>query len=207
MGDKYQRMKWAFSLENKMKASATLLLLCGVVLFSNYRLKRLSGKVAESVQTIYEDRIVVQHLIFSYSQILDVLDNESYGALHPREYVEIHNKVTQINTQYGETVLTEEEDSVFNVFSEKLDEATQSNLHAGTMEIDRMKLQLKRLDEIQMEEATAQLDIIRKAQGSQSYVYYLETVILIVLLLIAQILIVSNVRFGRLTEHKRISMN
>jgi len=200
-------MKWAYSTENKIKASLTLLLLCGVVMFSNYRLEKLSGKVAGSVQTIYEDRLVVQDLIFSYGQLLDRL----YTIYEQQPVLNIDKKIgmkaNELKSQYLSTVMTEEEERVFISFSDELSGFLKAENNPGQGQIIEMRGKLEILEEIQMEEAKRQMTLINQAQGSQKLGFYLETSILVVLLIIIQALVVSNTGMKRVLNQNKYHLN
>ena len=199
-------MKWACSVENKIKASITLLLLIGVVFFSNYRLKRLSGKVANSVQTIYEDRLLVQNMIFSYSNIL----NNIYYRERPyseQEFVALEMSVDTLNSRYLGTVLTDEEGRIFESFSDNLKNTLGSRSNLDFDLYRMMKSQLQRLEEIQLEEAQSQMLIIEKVKFDQQQVFYVETIIMIILLLIVQVLITSNESMKKIIKKDNINWN
>src|SRR6187549_1724767 len=56
-------MKWTYSIQNKMAASGVLLLLCLLVLFSNYIDRDHSDHVKKSIRTLYEDRLLPEDYI------------------------------------------------------------------------------------------------------------------------------------------------
>lgn len=178
-------MKWTFSLKNKIQAGLTLLVLCGVVFLSNYRLKTLSGKVGEAVQSIYEDRLMVQDLLFSYNNLLDNFQLTPNGHTH----LVIAKKLTR---KYLNTKLTSEEKNLILKFSDDIIRQIKDRNSLTQQQIAEHKNSLYRLEEIQIEEAKKQMALIKKAKHSQETGYYFETAILIVLLVIAQVLISAN---------------
>lgn len=200
-------MKWAFSLENKVKASVTLLLLCGIVFFSNYRIKKLSAKVAASVQTIYEDRLIVQDLIFKYSKILNEFEDPAKFERSENELKQISLEIDRLNDHYLTTVLTSEEEIVFNSFKDNLAMLITVSEQPEMVLLTQMKKELERLGQIQLEEAGNQMDIIQRASGSQELGYYLETAILIILLFIIQALMISNVGVRRVIKGPNFNLN
>lgn len=178
-------MKWTFSIKNKIQAAITLLILCGVVFLSNYGLKRLSIKVGEAVESIYQDRLLVQDLLFSFNTLLDDYQRNQNSNNH----LKTARNLTQ---KYFSTKLTSEEQTLINEFSNELIEQIQSEVLFTKYQVSQHKITLQRLEEIQIEEAKKQMAFIKKAKHSQETGYYFETAILIVLLVIAQILITAN---------------
>lgn len=200
-------MKWTFSIENKLKASLTLLLLCIVVAFSNYRVKKLSVKVIDSVQTIYDDRLVVQDLIYSYNKILDYHEHIPIVGLSNAQKDSIKQEIAGLNTHYLKTVLTDEEAGIFNSFSQNLELLLSVDSINESALIQQMKNQLERLSQIQMEEASKEMSVIHKAKGSQEIGFYLETVALIVLLLILQAMVVRGNGIKKVIQKSNFSLN
>ncbi len=172
-----------------MKAAFTLLLLCGVVLYSNYRLKRLSGEVAKAVQSIYEDRLLVQDIIYSFDGVLDGLRKQKFSDKPFAEYI---SEVKELEDRYAQTVLTTEEKKLLNLFSIQMENALMNSVSIQEFEILDMKSILNRLERIQVEEAKKQMVIIDRASGRQRINFYFETAILVVLLVIVQVLVVSS---------------
>lgn len=200
-------MKWTFSIQNKLKASLTLLLLCGVVLFSNYRLKKLSARVAASVQTIYEDRLLVQDLIFSFDAILDILDNDAENVLTQGDYNRLLTEFEGLILSYQNTILTEEEKRLFMSFTVKLKEALTRQKVVANPNVVQMKEDLHRLEKIQLEEAQNQMNIIQQASKTSELGFYIETAVLVVLLLIVQVLVMSNLSIQKLTKRAPTHLN
>jgi len=198
-------MKWTFTVENKIKASVTLLILCGVVLFSNYRLKKLSNKVADSVETIYKDRLLVQDLIFSYSQLIESLGDLNEDAFEKNDLVS--SKVNVLNARYLETKLTDEEAQVFKQFTQQLSTFISSNKAKSEEGVDMLRSNLDRLEEIQMEEAKIEMEIISQINGRQEIGFYLETAILVILLVIVQVLVVTSTAIKRASDDGDFNLN
>lgn len=200
-------MKWAFSIENKIKASIILIALCSVVLFSNFRLKRLSSKVANSVQTIYEDRLIVQDLIFSFDQILDERYHINEQMAQHTGNNQAQKKVEELKLKYLSTIMTEEEERVFNSFSSNLTDVLTLDDTVELKLFNEMRSELQRLEQIQMEEAKRQMNIIHKTRAGQELGFYFETAIIVVLLVIVQFLIISNTSIKKLVDKSNFNYN
>lgn len=202
--------KWAFSVKNKVKTAGVLFLLCVVVLLSNFRMKYLSECVTEGVETIYKDRFLVQDLIFSYSRILedveDVLVLE--GNTQP-EFEKNFVKIELLNNKYRATKLTEEESEVFHAFSDKL-EKIRSSIEDKVLvqkSLIAAREDLVRLEAIQMEEAKKEMVAIAKLDGSRQLSFYLEAAILIVLLIIVQTIVLTATSLKNKFTADRIHLN
>lgn len=192
-------MNWTFSIKNKIKAGLTILVLCAVVFLSNYRLKKLSQKVGTAVESIYSDRLVVQDLLFTYDNLLDKFQA---NPNHENLVYEAKN----LRKKYLETTLTKEEEKLILLFSDALINELKSNQKPSAKDVYNHKLTLLRLEQIQMEEAKKQMELIHKARLSQEMGFYLETAILIILFVIAQALISANTLPENLST-KRTSLN
>ena len=190
-----------------MKASLTLLLLCGIVFFSNYRLKKLSAKVTESVKTMYQDRLVVQDIIFSYGKIVTQIENMSAVEFSQNVKNTVSVELLNLNQNYGKTVFTDEETIVFNSFSKQLNAVLNGSVKNTAVAIRQLRQNLNRLEEIQMEEAEKQMAIIDEANGNQEISFYLETGILVILLVIVQLLLVSNTTIQKVAKGQSTSLN
>lgn len=184
-------MNWTLNIKSKIKASLTLLILCGIVFFSNYRLKRLSVKVAESVQTMYEDRLIVQDIIFSYSKVLSRIENLEEDQFNKSVRNTVAIELLELNNKYGKTVFTEEEAEVFDAYSLIFNSMIKGTIPNSPSTFNVLKEKLNRLEEIQMEEARKQMKIIHDSNGSQELSFYIETVILVILIIVVQVLVVS----------------
>lgn len=190
-----------------MQASLTLLLLCGIVFFSNYRLKNLSSKVAESVKTMYEDRLVVQDIIFSYGKILSQLEVMDEDHRNPQVMTALSQQLPALNEKYAKTVLTDEEARLHKSFSQKIAELVQDTSGDKRVEFALLHQDLDRLEAIQMEEAKKQMAIINKASGGQEMNFYLETAILVILLIIVQVLVASNTTIQKMAKEDNFNLN
>lgn len=200
-------MKWTFNIKNKIKASLILLFLCGIVFFSNYRLKRLSVKVAESVQTMYEDRLIVQDIIYSYSKILSRIENMEEDQFNQSVRNTVAIELLELNNKYGKTVFTEEEAEVFDAYSLIFNSMIKGKVPHSPSTFKILKDKLNRLEEIQMEEARKQMKIIHDSNGSQELSFYIETVILVILLIVVQVLVVSYGSSHKNSKNNKVKFN
>lgn len=187
-------MNWAFSIRKKIKAAITILVLCMVILLSNFRSQDLMDNVSDKIETIYKDRLIVQHLIFSYNQVLETLTIfKEEGLVESKLLAENSDKINELEQKYLNTKLTSEEAELFDDFSEKVEKL--KNFHLNNLAWDSIKKDaikdLNRLETIQMEEAATEMAWIKRLSNNQQLNFKLEMVVLIVLLLIVQILILN----------------
>lgn len=187
-------MNWAFSIRKKIKAAITILVLCMVILLSNFRSQDLMDNVSDKIETIYKDRLIVQHLIFSYNQVLETLTIfKEEGLVESKLLAENSDKINELEQKYLNTKLTSEEAELFDDFSEKVEKL--KNFHLNNMAWESIKKDaikdLNRLETIQMEEAATEMAWIKRLSNNQQLNFKLEMVVLIVLLLIVQILILN----------------
>ena len=188
-------MARTFSIKNRLKTAGILLVLCVVLLLANVRNYVISSRVSDSIETIYEDRLKAQDLIFSYGHVLEnvqvVLE---CGAVQERQINKRFAKFDAINERYMKTKLTEEESEVYRSFSKKI--ALIKSSSGDYQEIEKYlfsaKEDLARLEAIQMEEAQKEMISISQLEGNRQLSFYLESGILVVLLLIVQIMVLSS---------------
>ena len=203
-------MNWAFGIKSKLKASLILFLLCLVILFGNFRLQNLAKQVTHSVETIYRDRLMVQDLIFSYSRLLEGIEEVNELGLVDGSALETYGgEAKQLNTQYLATKLTDEESVLFNDFSEKLNTVFAKKGEAKPRQeaIDAMKKDLTRLEAIQMEEAKKQMTIIEGIGGDQKRGFYIGTAILVVLLLAVQVTLMNVTLLSKPPRQENFNLN
>lgn len=176
-------MKKTISVRNKYKLTLVIIATCGVVFISNYRIKKVSQQIGESIESIYKDRLLAQDLLFSYYSLLDNLTLDSQSLL---------SEGLEIKRNYLNTSSTNEEEQLLHDFSTQLEIGLKEKGKLSNSKISELKTTLARLESIQIEEAKKEMSLIKRARSSEELGYYLETAILIVLLLIVHILIYSN---------------
>ena len=134
-------MKWTYSVKNKMMASGALLLLCILVLLSNYLDRVHSRKVKAAISTLYEDRIIVQEYILDMtSSIYEirhavVQPSEDSIKAKTRIVTEI-SKVLNISDAYLETQFTTLEEKRYAEFMVLLKEFEQFGYKSTQEKID-----------------------------------------------------------------------
>jgi hypothetical protein len=188
-------MSWNFSVKNRMKTAGVLLLMCVLLLLANIRNHFISTRVSESIETIYEDRLKAQDLIFSYGHILENIELVlECGSIQDRQINQRLAKIDALHERYSKTKLTDEESVVYAAFLDKLDGIQNQNV--DRLEIEKLvfsaKEDLARLESIQMEEAQKEMVSIAQMDGNRQISFYLESGVLVVLLLLVQIIVLSS---------------
>src|SRR6478752_544002 len=127
-------MKWTYSIQNKMAASGVLLILCLLVLFSNYIDRDHSSHVKKSIRTLYEDRLLPEDYILKMThdvyQIKEAMNAQESDRNQARSNVasSLSNIRTLCNA-YLKTKLTESETIKFAELLKLVDGFESANLN------------------------------------------------------------------------------
>ncbi len=120
-------MKWTYSIQNKLVASAALFALCVLVLFSNYVDGDHTSNVKKSISTLYEDRLIVEDYIlkmtidvYEIKQALNALDLKDEHSSH--QIKTLLSEIDGLNNAYLKTKFTKNEDVKFTALLKTLNE-------------------------------------------------------------------------------------
>lgn len=162
-------------------------------------------RVKDSVITIYEDRLVVNDIIFEFSQYVhekEIAMIEKDSTFYGDRNLEIDDKMQTLVRRYSETKLTKEEERIFNDFRENLEELesqevayVQNDMAEGASlgsKIDDVKVNLHDLSKIQLSEGGRQMNISKKAVDAVELFTRLEIYVLIFLAIIVQVIILYD---------------
>ncbi|KAA2217078.1 MCP four helix bundle domain-containing protein [Maribacter flavus] len=190
---------------NKIKWVLGILMIFVLILATNLIDRNNFLRVKDSVITIYEDRLVVNDIIFEFSQYVHEKEIAMMGkdsTFYGNRNLEINDKIQTLVRRYSETKLTKEEERIFNDFRENLEELesqevayVQNDMAEGaTLEskIDRVKENLHDLSKIQLSEGGRQMNISKKAVDSVDLFTRLEIYVLIFLAIIVQVIILYD---------------
>ncbi|UWX56330.1 MCP four helix bundle domain-containing protein [Maribacter litopenaei] len=190
---------------NKIKWVLGILMIFVLIIATNLIDRNNFLRVKDSVITIYEDRLVVNDIIFEFAQYVQEkeiamisLDSAFYGKRNN----EINDKIQNLIIRYEETKLTKEEDKVFSNFKENLEDLeTQevtfvqsdfSEKESLQSIIDEVQENLHDLSKIQLSEGGRQMNISKKAVDAVELFTRLEIYVLIFLAVLVQIIILYN---------------
>lgn len=190
----YDKIKWIIGIS----LIFTLIIVTNLVDRNNYQ------RVKDSMVTLYEDRLIVQDLIFEMAQII----HEKELALYTRDstFFEVESpdsnkKLTELIGQIEQTNLTTDESVVLQELKKNIENLLATEAQGGKLETQLDKLAQKHfeikhnlhdLDKIQIDEGRRQLAISKKAVESIELFTQIEIVILIVMALAILVVIWYN---------------
>mgnify|MGYP000103167871 CR=1 FL=1 len=161
--------------------------------------------VRDSVQTIYEDRLVVKDLIYKISKAMQkkelaLAKNDS--AFFKTANTQINASIENYIERYAETKLTAEEDRVFNDLKANMDDLLEAEgqlMQSGYEQpsgvlkpIGAIKENLDDLSDIQLSEGSRQMTISKRAVESVELFTQMEIYLLVFLAIVIQIIVMYN---------------
>jgi hypothetical protein len=132
-------MKWAYSIEQKMKAAMALTVIFVFLFIKNVSDKRHFNELGDSFSAVYEDRLMAESYIYEMSNHLSrkklMIDEchtkEELGQI--KDKIKEHNNAIQaLIGSYEKTRLTPTEEVLFKDFKKKIDVGVlleQKHLH------------------------------------------------------------------------------
>ncbi|MGJ8760822.1 MAG: MCP four helix bundle domain-containing protein [Polaribacter sp.] len=185
----YTKVKWVLGI----------LMIFILIIATNLIDRNNFVRIKDSLETIYEDRLVAKDLIFKISKsvqekelALAKLDSTFYLGRNKQVNIDIE---TAINTFEG-TKLTIKEAKVFNDFKNNLAVLIKSEnsipfeKSSYNSEILNVKENLYALSEIQMNEGKRQMSISKRAIDSIELFTQLEIYVLIFLGVVVQVIVI-----------------
>lgn len=186
-------MKWTYSVRNKIAASAALLILCGLVLFSNYIDRDHTTNVKQSISTLYEDRLIVEDYIlkmtieiYEIKQILNAAEQSDQESTDQIKASLSH--IDGLSTAYQKTKFTKTEDFTFAALLKTLNEFESSSPQAVDHKLklaDQALEQLNKLSAIQLEESKLIMkhaeDLYISGKSLSEFAFIITIIILLVL--------------------------
>ncbi|WP_299061612.1 MCP four helix bundle domain-containing protein [uncultured Polaribacter sp.] len=160
-------------------------------------------RVKDSVVTIYEDRLVVNDLIFEMSKAIqekELASIKSDSVFFLTENKKINKDLQNNILKYEETKLTAKEVKVFNNLKQNLKNVNDLELLLIKNKFDnnkglekaiiKVKENLYQLSKIQLNEGGRQMSISKKAIDTVELFTQLEIYILIFLAIVIQIIVI-----------------
>jgi hypothetical protein len=208
-------MKWTYSIKNKLTAAAVLLVLCLLVLLSTYNDRRHTQEVKEMISTLYQDRIMAEVYIISFSDhlynIREQLARKRDGGVAMDD--SIQNRISDINAvsaAYLKTKLTPLESTQFTAFRQliqKLSQPANQTYAAGLpLTEDALKV-LKALSNIQVDESKLIVGNSEKQYQASKVSSQFAFSLVIIILLVLQALVFSSTTFHISNKETRASLN
>jgi len=121
-------MKWAYSIEQKMKAAIVLTVIFVFLFIKNISDKQNFTELGDSFSAVYEDRLLAESYIYELSDHLsrkkllidDCSTTEDISQI--KDKIKAHNTAIQtLITSYEKTKLTATEEVLFKDFKKKVD--------------------------------------------------------------------------------------
>lgn len=188
----FKSIKWALGL----------LLVFGLIIATNLIDRNNYVQVKNSVITIYEDRLVVEQMVYEMTDVvfkkeLALVKNDSSDLIND-SHQQNHTFMTQIE-KYEETKLTRDEATVFKKLKEKFallikqEEALKKDFSGRKKEVLLLIAQIKdnlfELSQIQLKEGKRQMAISKKAVETIDLFTKIEVYMLIFLAILIQIIV------------------
>lgn len=193
-------MKWTYSIRNKLVASGALLILCVLVLFSNYIDRNHTNNVKQSISTLYEDRLVVEDYILKMT--IDIYEIKKALQTSPDSNTHSANQITArlshidgLSAAYQKTKLTKSEDVTFTELLKTLKEFESSASRPAEENLkraDHALVLLNELSAIQLEESKLIMQQAEDLYISGKSLSQFAFVITIVILLVLQALVFAS---------------
>ncbi|UCS91938.1 MCP four helix bundle domain-containing protein [Echinicola marina] len=184
---------------NKIKWSASILLVFIIVLTTNLIDKDNFQSLSNSVKTIYEDRIVASDLLFEMSTLIhhkEIAIISSDSSYMQSENSPDNEKLDNYMLQYSKTKLTEKEQFLFEQLKDDIATLKHSERNHGMQDkskwlsqIDKVNQRLYDLSKIQLEESRRQVFISNKAKDTINFFTQGEIILLILLSILIQVII------------------
>lgn len=209
-------MNWIYNIKSKMTAALLLFTVLGVVIVINFSDRSNSTKINKAISSIYEDRLVVGNYIFQdaqyFQKITHIVENPSYNISEKQENIAaLLAKISDLNTLYSKTKLTEEEKLNFDRFTNLCKEIAQAS-SAGSLH--RVKEQsgeavaiLHNLSSIQISEAKLEMESANSLYNFSTLSSHFEIAILVIIALLIQALIFSSKAMNSIKAPKQFNLN
>lgn len=147
-------MKWAYSIEQKLKAALVLTVLLVFLFIKNVSDQNSFNELGNTFSVVYEDRLLAESYIYEFSDHLsrkkllidDSKDNQELKH-HQTEIASHNTAIEQLITAYEKTKLTPTEEVLFRDLKKKIEQnITLEKKYLGAINISR-SLSKNALDE------------------------------------------------------------
>lgn len=208
-------MKWTYSIRNKLIASLALLVLCLLVLISNYNDREHTREVKETINTMYKDRLMAESYIMNLTVYMYALKEayaleENTGIKNELIQKEIFNKISTTSKLYDQTVFTKDESikyGLYNDYLSKLQTDTNINIIQKKDVLNNALTVLSELSSIQLDESKRIIKKTEQLYESGKLTSDFAIVVIIVLLIVLQALVFAANSINISNQSKDINMN
>ncbi|QSS96112.1 MCP four helix bundle domain-containing protein [Psychroflexus sp. ALD_RP9] len=180
----------------KLKWAGALLFMMLVIIATNFVDRHNFEKLQESINSIYQDRLVVNDIIFEINLLLqekELAILEQNDAFYNQRNKEINTEINQLLEKFKTTKLVPVEATTLNDLEQNLEQLYRLENKLGQapksykdlqIKINTLETNLHSLSKIQLEEGRRQLFIGKKAIASVDLYTKMEVYILIFLALL-----------------------
>ncbi len=208
-------MKWTYSIKNKLIASLALLVLCLLVLLSNYNDREHSREVKDTINTMYKDRLVAESYLMNLTVYMYAL-KEAYTLelntklLNAKIINEIFSKINYTTNLYDATVFTKEESAkytYFNAYLHKIRNDLNINSNQKIELVNNALIVLSELSAIQLEESKLIVNKTDKLYESGKLSSDFALAVIVVILIVLQALVFAANSLNVKSNSKDINLN
>ncbi len=185
-------MKWTYTIKNKALASAILLTLCLLVLFSNYIDRNHTNNVKKSISTLYEDRLIAEEYILKMTvfiyQIKEKINSDSSNEHKTKNIKELLVAYKETSDAYHKTKFTELEKIKASELLNIIQGIERTPIEVNQLNLeyfDKALVLLGELSEIQLTESKLIMNYSEQlylyGKNSSQFVFAVIIIILLVL--------------------------
>lgn len=187
---------------NKIRWVASILLVFFIVLVTNLIDNDNFSRLKHSVTTMYEDRVVASDLIFEMAMLTQKKEVAVVGAdsvFFQKENNKVNLEMEGLIKRYGQTMLTQKERLLFDKLQDevkKLKKLEKEYAHSENRDstavlnnLDEISQSLGDLSKVQLREGRQQLFVSNKAMDTIDLFTQVETVFLVLMAILMQIII------------------
>ena len=197
-------MKDINNLNKKTKAAAVLIIVTLLLLICNYFISLNSRKTNESIKAIYNDRLLVSHYVFQYTNAIHQIKTQAIETdqddFEKQNFIAKRLKnITNIDRKYLATVLTLKEREQFKVFQNQCDIIETANKNKDWQKTTKWSsLSLKTLEilaQIQIDEGKTELTTANTLHnGNQIFTQFEVGLFIILACLSAYLLVLKKMK-------------
>lgn len=197
-------MKDINNLNKKTKAAAVLIIVTLLLLICNYFISLNSRKTNESIKAIYNDRLLVSHYVFQYTNAIHQIKTQAIETdqddFEKQNFISKRlENITNIDRKYLATVLTLKEREQFKVFQNQCDIIETANKNKDWQKTTKWSnLSLKTLEilaQIQIDEGKTELTTANTLHnGNQIFTQFEVGLFIILACLSAYLLVLKKMK-------------
>lgn len=209
-------MKDINSINRNTKAAAVLIFVTILLLISNYFMGLNSKKTNETIQAIYNDRLMVSHYVLQYTHAIYQIKEtvSSLKTIDSDKQQLVRNRlktIHEIDKKYLKTILTPEEKKQFRIFQNQCIAIQNQNKDKNWQKIIQLNQQtlasLEILARIQVDEGKTALIIANALHDGNRFFAQFEIALYIILACLSAYLLVLKKMKVKIKIPEEPSMN